>query len=774
MKIRSIIIRARKNIRRLEAIGIVARRNRALSVALVLLIASTTSGLALRGYFAPTSEFQAFDIPTQNLGAVFSFLPGDNVSLPTNNFTVLSNPQSQNTTVSNNAFFGSFRYANYSTAISFQESTNISVTKYSYFEASVTTSPDYSSTSGFAFGLRFLSRLADGSIVLLWNDSLPSVEHVPSGGTTLLKAYVPNYNPNATTVIAIRFYVEERAGIASDYNMRINSITASDLQSVSHCSSPLCYVPIALPSTAGYFDTLVADTAFNGQSNYKVAFSYHDQMFVSGTYSNGSSHVSINANQQDFTLPKIILASTPLVPTALYLISTSVPNSVQIKNLKLTFTPIPSTVHDSLVPLQTNLLLLFTMMMLVFVVPAEVLILRLRWSIALLAGIIARLAIMPWTGGGIDTLLYIRESYLYYHLGWAPLVYNPPTIFALAAPIGSMQFYYVLGLDRIDTIFLFHYGGVLATFFVKLPFLLTDLASTLIIAKVSSNKLYAMYYFLNPFSIFVSAIWGQYEGLTTLAIIAGYASIVSLRPKRSTLVGLGAFLFGGLVELFGFVAVPLLAVYLLMKKYYVQFGLTASIMLVVLLIPSSLSQFILSFNGSNPFLRPDIYSLSGNLGITSQLPLIAALTASAAAGLYILIRTSVFANTLVPLSAAIISLELFAHNLPQFMVIPLGLLTLFFTVRNDTDGLTFVWLSGAILAFVTMAAALSFALLLTNEGYFIIPLIEGGHHLEFYAVSLTIIDATLLVRAFRKLPFLLISLFVAGFVGLGWFLVNFV
>src|SRR5207253_2967276 len=121
--------------------------------------------------------------------------------------------------------------------------------------------------------------------------------------------------------------------------------------------------------------------------------------------------------------------------------------SVQIINLMLTFTQVPSIGYVSPVPQQTSLLLILFMTRLVFVVPAEVLILRLRWKIALMTGIIARLAIMPWTGGGVDTLLYIREAYLYYHLGWAPLVYNPPTIFALAAPIGSMQFYYLLGLD---------------------------------------------------------------------------------------------------------------------------------------------------------------------------------------------------------------------------------------------------------------------------------------------------------------------------------------
>src|SRR5207245_11056140 len=136
----------------------------------------------------------------------------------------------------------------------------------------------------------------------------PLVEHGPSGGTTLLKAYVPNYNPNATTVIGIRFYVEERAGITSDYNMRINSITAYDLQLVSHCSSPVCYVPVTLPSTTGYFDTLVADTAFTGHSNYQIAFSYHYQMFVSGTYSNRSAHVSIHLTPHDLILPLIILS----------------------------------------------------------------------------------------------------------------------------------------------------------------------------------------------------------------------------------------------------------------------------------------------------------------------------------------------------------------------------------------------------------------------------------------------------------------------------------
>jgi len=242
-------------------------------VILVLLTATATSALALKGYFAPTSEFEAFDIPTAQLNTIFSFSLVDNISLPTNNFTVLYNPQSQNTTVSNDTFFGSFSYVN-TTAVGFQETTDINATKNPYFEVSVTTSPDFTSTSGFAFGLRFLSRLSDGSVVLLWNDALPTIEHVPSGGTTLLKVYVLNYGPNVVDIIGIRLYAEERAGIDSDYRIRINSITASSLNPVPYCSSVPCYVPVTLPNNLGYFDTMVTDTTFTGQSNYKIAFSY--------------------------------------------------------------------------------------------------------------------------------------------------------------------------------------------------------------------------------------------------------------------------------------------------------------------------------------------------------------------------------------------------------------------------------------------------------------------------------------------------------------------
>ena len=739
---------------------------------LVVIILTGTSAFALKGYFASTNEFQAFDIPTSQLSAVYSFSLGDNVSLPTNNFTLLYHSQSRNDTVTSNTLVGSFSSVNSTSAV-FQESINLNATKYSYIEATVTTTPYFTSDSGFGFGLRFLAQLADGSVVQLMNDGLP-IEHVKSGGTVTLKIYVPNYEPNIEGIIGLRFYSEERAGISSEYSIQINSIIASSLNQVPYCSSATCYIPIELPNDTGYVDTLVTDTVFTGASSYRIALSYQAQLFVSRPYSNGSSHVSLTADSQNVTLQKIILASMPMLSTTLYVISNTAPTSLRLQNLKLTFTPVPVTAFGLPVPWQTSLALLFAELMLVFAIPAELLILRPQWKISLIAGIIARVAIMPWTAHRSDTTLLIRTSYLWYHPGWGPIFYNPPTVFALAFPVGTMQFYYLLGLDRLDTTFLFHYGGVLATFFVKLPFLLADLTSAVILSKVSQNKMYGMFYFLNPFSIYVSAVWGQYEGLTTLALIAGYVAMVKLKPRMSTFLSFGGFLLAGLVELFGFFVIPLLALYLGIKKRYVELVLPISATLIALLIPSSLSAYIASFKLSSELFQPDVYSFSGNFGINSQLPLIASVTASIVVALYSLFRTCIFFNTLVPVSAAIISFQLFAFNHPQFTIIPIGLMTLLFALRNDVGGVVFVWICGAFLAFISIVGTQSFAYLLTGHGYYIIPWIEGGQHLKFYALGLPIVSVGLLARAYRKLPLLLSSLFMLLLIGLGWFLVNFV
>ncbi len=200
------------------------RSNRAKAFVTVLfLLLPALSAFALTGYFTPTSEFQAFEV--------------DAVSYP-------------------------------------------------YFELSVTTAPTYTSVSGFSFGLRFLVKLVDGSTALEYNDKL-SIEHVPSGTTSVLKVYVLNYDSNIRTIVGIRLYAEERAGIGSNFSIRINSITASSMNRVPFCASSICYVTLTLPNATGSFDTLVADTDIAGQTSYNVAFYYANQTVISRTYHHG-------------------------------------------------------------------------------------------------------------------------------------------------------------------------------------------------------------------------------------------------------------------------------------------------------------------------------------------------------------------------------------------------------------------------------------------------------------------------------------------------------
>lgn len=739
----------------------------------MLLAATSASTVALRGHFAPTTQFQAFDFGQVN--TVYSYVPNETVSLPTTNFSILYN-SAQSATVANDSLFGSFSSPN-ATAVTFQENTYLNASRYPNFAVSVTTAPVFTSDSGFAFGLRFRAGLADGSVVQLMNDSLP-VEHVQSGGTIVLSMNVLNYRGMILNITGIRIYAEERAGISSKYSVQVNSITAYSLKQVSSCLSPVCYVPLNLPNSTGYFDTLVVDTVFAGTSNYNLAFSYDNQIFVSNAYSSGTSHVSIQGNSQFrlLTSQGILLASVPLIPNTVYMISNGVPSSLQLKDLKLTFTPTPTFAIGAPVSTQTGLVLLFAELLLVFGLPAELLLFRHRisWRVTLLAGIASRLAIMPWTGHSSDTLLWIRTAYLYYHQGWTPIFYNPPTIFAIAVPTGFMQFYYLLGLNYVDANFLYHYGGILGTLFVKLPYLFADVASAIILSRISQNRTYSMFYFLNPFAIYVSAVWGQYESLATLTLIAAYVATTKLRPRLTTIVGFGSLLLGGLIELFGFLVVPFQVVYLAIRKRYLELALPLLGTIVVLLVPSSLNQFFLNFvNTANPSLQPDIYSFAGNFGINSQVPLIAGVGVSAIVGLYSLVRTSAFFSTIAPVSAVIISFELFALNHPQLMLIPLGLMILLFAARNDSEGVAFVWICGAVLAFISIIGTQSFAYLLTGEAYYLIPLIEGGQHLKFYALGLLIVDAGLVLRAYKRLTLWLASLLIVTFVSFGWFLVNF-
>src|SRR5437016_5657877 len=182
----------------------------ALVTVLLVLALTTLSAFELRGYFAPTKEFQAFDISTSQLSTIYSLVPNESASLPTTNFSVLYN-SSQNATVANNTLFGSFSSPNV-TAVTFQENTYVNADRSPYFAVSVSTAPSFTSTSGFGFGLRFQAGLADGSVVLLMNDSLP-VDHVRSGGTIVLSVDVLNYRAMIVNVTGLRNYAEELAGI---------------------------------------------------------------------------------------------------------------------------------------------------------------------------------------------------------------------------------------------------------------------------------------------------------------------------------------------------------------------------------------------------------------------------------------------------------------------------------------------------------------------------------------------------------------------------------
>ena len=91
-------------------------------------------------------------------------------------------------------------------------------------------------------------------------------------------------------------------------------------------------------------------------------------------------------------------------------------------------------------------------------------------------------------------------------------------------PIGIFYFFFILSLIKLYFFPAVAFASLTFDIFLKIPANIADILTGLILIKflhaVSREKIKIFLFFiLNPFTIFVSAIWGQYDGLSTLFII---------------------------------------------------------------------------------------------------------------------------------------------------------------------------------------------------------------------------------------------------------------
>src|SRR5207253_8819390 len=129
--------------------------------------------------------------------------------------------------------------------------------------------------------------------------------------------------------------------------------------------------------------------------------------------------------------------------------------------------------------------------------------------------------------------------------------FGPPLPFSFFLYLIFYSPYALLQLGGFqDVQFLGHAAWLIEAVFVKLfPMVMdvTTFALFLRFRKDGASFVWATFYLLNPFSIFVSSVWGQYEAATMTLIIWG---VYWMSRKKNAIAAL-AFVVSGMLEPFG-------------------------------------------------------------------------------------------------------------------------------------------------------------------------------------------------------------------------------
>src|SRR6266566_976620 len=194
----------------------------------------------------------------------------------------------------------------------------------------------------------------------------------------------------------------------------------------------------------------------------------------------------------------------------------------------------------------------------------------LRSSIAVvILGLAVRLLLAPITGHPYDMGLFALSQRLYFESGILDLKYFPtlPLLFYVQIPFYAI---YTLGRDLglPDFQLFYHTTLMVESVFLKLPLILSDLGCFFTIQMLTRKRMPAILFFLNPFVIYLSSVWGTYDTLMMFPLIAGFALLLRSGKSRSTL----AFVVSGLAKLFGFLPYVFLVLDSFLKKQFKQAG----------------------------------------------------------------------------------------------------------------------------------------------------------------------------------------------------------
>lgn len=228
-------------------------------------------------------------------------------------------------------------------------------------------------------------------------------------------------------------------------------------------------------------------------------------------------------------------------------------------------------------------------------------------SAVLLMGLAIRLGLAPFTGHPGDLALFVTSQRLFYQTGTIDLKYFPtlPGIYYV-----QLLFYAPYQLLRLagmpDFQDYYHTTMMIEGLFLKLPLILSDVGIFLVLLTFTRKLIPATLFFLNPFSIYVSAVWGIYDSMMLFPLMLGLYTWTTRDSRPFS--GL-TFVVSGLLKLFGFVAFALVVCESIIRRRFrdeLPFEILASL---VIIAATLLPVFLLG--GAQSLLQVIVYRFIG-------------------------------------------------------------------------------------------------------------------------------------------------------------------
>lgn len=198
-----------------------------------------------------------------------------------------------------------------------------------------------------------------------------------------------------------------------------------------------------------------------------------------------------------------------------------------------------------------------------------------------LLGLGIRLVLAPFTMHEVDTnvLKFACRSYYESHdlalfSNWS----NPPLLYYLV--LFSYSLYYLLHyrLGMPDVYMFNHAAASIELLFIKLPFIIADLLIYILLNRslqlmsLEEKKSLAIssFYLLNPYTIVISSVWGQWSSLSVFFIVSGFYLLLRFGFQTKVYLASIAFTASFLIKWLGLVPLFVLFSILLARGNYRQ------------------------------------------------------------------------------------------------------------------------------------------------------------------------------------------------------------